>query len=173
MKRLVLLLGCLLLMPFGVQAGELFRWVDQSGKVHYGNAPTAGAEQVEQKKFSDIQEGVDMPYETYLAKQNFPVTLYTAVNCIEPCLQARDFLNQRGIPFTEKVLFTQKEVDDFKQLSGIDQAPTIAVGRTFLAGFQSTQWNNELDVAGYPKALPYRLLQEPVKYLAEKPAMEK
>lgn len=173
MKHMVLLLGCLLLAPFSTQAGELYRWIDKAGKVHYGNSPTAGAEQVEQKRFSDAQEGEEMLYETYLARQNFPVTLYTAANCIEPCQQARDFLDQRGIPYTEKALITQKEADDFKRQSGIDQAPTIAVGRIYLAGFQSTQWGNELDIAGYPKALPYRIPREPAKYSADKPAAGK
>ncbi len=156
MKRIVLLLGCLLLMPVSIHAGELYRWVDKFGKVHYGDAPTAEAEQIERMKFSAIYDGEDMPYETRLAQQNFSVTFYAASNCIEPCQQARDFLNQRGIPFTEKALLTQKEIDDFKQQSGSDMSPTLAVGKTYLKGFEAEQWNSELDIAGYPKTASYR-----------------
>lgn len=156
MKHMVLLLGCLLVMPTGIHAGELYRWVDKSGKVHYGDAPTAGAEQIERKKFNVTQDGEEMPYETRLAQRNFPVTLYTAGNCIEPCQHARDFLSKRGIPFTEKTLLTKMEMDDFKKQSGSDQFPTLAVGKTYLIGFQAGQWNSELDITGYPKTPPYR-----------------
>ena len=158
MKRTVLLLGCLLMMSIGIHAGELYRWVDKSGKVHYGDAPATEAVQIERKKppFSATQNGEDLPYETRLAQQNFPVTIYAASNCSEPCQQARDFLSHRGIPFTGKTLLTQKEIDDFRQQSGSDQSPTLAVGRTYLKGFQADEWNRELDIAGYPKTAPYR-----------------
>ncbi len=159
MKRIVLLLGCLLVMPIGIHAGELYLWVDKSGKVHYGDVPATEAVQVTRKKFYSpaTQGDEDLPYETRLAQQNFPVTLYTASNCIEPCQQARDFLNKRGIPFIEKTLLTKEEIDDFKQQSGSDQSPTLAVGKTYLKGFQAGQWGSELDIAGYPKTAPYRV----------------
>ena len=172
MKRVVLLLGCLMLAPTSNYAGELYRWVDKSGKVHYGDAPASEAVQVERKKFAVTQDGEDIPYESYLARQNFPVTLYTADNCVEPCQQARDFLDKRGIPFTEKALLTQKDVDDFKQQSGSEQAPTLAVGKTYLKGFEAGQWNSELDIAGYPKTLLYRPPQKTVKPLADKSATD-
>jgi glutaredoxin len=158
MKRIVLLLGCLLVIPIGIHAGELYRWVDKSGKVHYGDAPATEAVQVERKKFYSpaTQGGEDLSYETRRAQQNFPVTLYTASNCIESCQQARNFLNKRGIPFTEKTLLTKEEIDDFKQQSGSDQSPTLAVGKTYLIGFQAEAWGSELDIASYPETAPYR-----------------
>jgi len=172
MKRVVLLLGCLMLMPASNYAGELYRWMDKSGKVHYGDVPASEAVQVERKKFA-VKDGEDMPYESYLARQNFPVTLYVADNCVEPCQQARDFLDKRGIPFTEKTLLTQKDLDDFKKLSGSEQAPTLAVGKTYLKGFEPGQWNSELDIAGYPKTLPYRPPQKQVKPVTDKSAASK
>ncbi|MDE2117392.1 MAG: glutaredoxin family protein [Betaproteobacteria bacterium] len=175
MKRTILLLGCWLAMPIAIHAGELYRWVDKSGKVHYGDAPATEAAQVERKKFFSpaTQGNEDLPYETRLARQNFPVTLYTANNCIEPCQHAHDFLNKRGIPYTEKTLLTKEEMDDFKKQSGSDQFPMLAVGKTYLKGFQAEAWGSELDIAGYPKALLYRPPQAPVKPLANKPATEK
>ena len=161
MKRIVLLLGCLLWMQIGSQAGELYRWVDKSGKIHYGDTPAGEAAQVERKKFYSpaTQGDEDLPYETRLAQQNFPVSLYVASDCSGPCQQARDFLNKRGIPFTEKTLLTQKEIDDFREQSGTDQVPTLAVGKTYLKSFEAEQWNGELDIVGYPKTAPYRALR--------------
>lgn len=155
MKRIVLLLVCLAWMP--AQAGELYRWVDKAGKVHYGDVPPAETAQIEEKKFSPAETpGADLPYATRRAQQDFPVTLYVADNCKEYCDQARRLLNERGIPYTEKKLATQEDIDAFKALSGSDSAPTLAVGHAFLKGFLATQWHSELDIAGYPKTAPYR-----------------
>ena len=157
MKRIVLLLGCLTAMPLGAQAGDLYRWVDAQGKVHYGDTPPPEAAQLELLKSPAAPAlGEDLPYETRRAQQNFPVTLYVAKNCAEYCDQARSLLNKRGIPFSEKVLETQEDMDTFRKLSGFDGVPALSVGKTFLKGFLAEQWHGELDIAGYPKTAPYR-----------------
>jgi glutaredoxin len=157
MKRIVLLMaGLLAVMPF-VQAGELYRWVDKSGKVHYGDEPPAEAPLVETLEFRDeAAPGAGLPYETRRAQQNFPVTLYVAENCAEFCEQARELLRKRGIPFTEKNLVTREEIDAFRAASGGENIPALAVGKTFVNGFEAGRWHSELDIAGYPKIAPYR-----------------
>lgn len=169
MKRLFLFSLCLLVCLPAAQAGELYRWVDSSGKVHYGDAPPAAAK-VETKRFSDSDAvpGENLPYETRRAQQNFPVTLYVADNCGETCEQARSLLRKRGVPFTEKNLVKKEEIDAFRNLSGSDSVPVLSVGRIFLKGFLATQWNNELDVAGYPKSAPYRAVSAPAKLPEDK-----
>lgn len=157
MKPYFILAG-LLLAALGSAQADTFHWVDKSGKVYYGDVPTEEAVQVEQKKFATApeMENADLPYETRRALQNFPVTLYMASNCKEPCQQARDFLNKRGIPFAEKTLITKKEIDSFRKQSGSDTSPTLRIGKRYLQGFLAEQWNSELDSAGYPKIAPYR-----------------
>ena len=158
MKGIILLLACLVIMPLDVQAGELFRWVDKSGKMSYGDVPPADAANVERIKLSsEPTQNADMPYETRRAQQNFPVTLYVGDGCAETCDQARRLLSKRGIPYSEKLLRKKQDVDAFKQLSGIDGVvPVLAVGKNFFKGFLELQWNTELDIAGYPKSVPYR-----------------
>jgi len=162
MKRIILLLACLVIMP--VQAGELFRWLDKSGKVNYGDTPPMDAINVQNiKSSSGSSPNDDLPYETRIAQQNFPVTLYVGSICDEVCGQARSLLNRRGIPFSEKVLKTKQDIDAFKQLSGIEGfVPALQVGKTFIKGFLESQWNSELDIAGYAKTASYRqrLLQQ-------------
>ena len=171
MKRIILLLACLAIMPLGAQAGKLYRWVDAQGKVHYGDMLPIDAAQVEPRKFPAAAVPVeDLPYETRRAQQNFPVTLYVADNCTNPCDQARSLLGKRGIPFSEKKLTTQQDIDAFKALSGSDSTPTLAVGRTFLKGFLAAQWHNELDIAGYPKTAPYRAPRPPAPVAASQAA---
>ena len=158
MKNIILLLACLANMPLSAQAGELYRWVDSSGKIYYGDVPSTSAVRIEVKKFpDDIKSNEYMPYETRRAQQNFPVTLYVAEGCGETCNQARSLLSKRGIPYSEKQLRTKQDFEVFKQLSGLEGAtPVLAVGKVFLKGFSSEQWNNELDIASYPKTAPYR-----------------
>lgn len=148
----------ILLLCGSASAEGWYRWVDKEGGVHYGESPATGAVISEKNKFGapTAADNVDMPYETRRAQQDFPVALYRAENCGDTCKKARDFLTKRGIPFTEKVLRTQEELDAFKHLSGTDSVPTLSVGKAWLTGFQAEQWGDELDAAGYPQASPYR-----------------
>lgn len=145
----------LLLAAVPALAGDLYRWVDSAGNVHYGDVPPGDAQQLQEKKFAAPATpptgDAALPFEVRRAKQRFPVTLYVQDSCKEPCQQARDFLNQRHIPFTEKNLTTEEEVNAFKQQSGGDAIPTLSVGRNWLKGFLARSWQDELDAAGYPK----------------------
>jgi glutaredoxin len=116
--------------------------------------PSQCARSPEHKK---LRQTDDLPYETRIAQRNFPVTLYVGSVCDEVCNQAHSLLNRRGIPFAEKVLKTSKDIAAYKQLSGMDAfVPALQVGTTFIKGFQESQWNNELDIAGYAKTASYR-----------------
>ena len=157
MKHIFLLFACLAIMPLSVEAGEIFRWVDKDGKVHYSDMPPENAADVERKRLSSQATDIeDLPYETRRAQQNFPVTLYITNGCGAPCDMARSMLSKRGIPFSEKLLKTQQEIDEFYKTSGSTGAPTLSIGKSFLSGFQEPRWNSELDVAGYPKTATYR-----------------
>jgi len=158
MKRIFLLLVCLASMSNTVQAGELFRWTDKEGKVNYSDTPPANAINLQNLKSSTgSSQNDDLPYETRIAQQNFPVTLYVGTDCGKACGDARALLNKRGIPFNEKMLKTKQDVDAFKQLSGMEGfVPVLQVGKNFLKGFLESQWNSELDIAGYAKTASYR-----------------
>lgn len=154
MKLLLTTVMMLLALQSAV-AGELYRWVDQSGKVHYGDVPANDAQQLQERKFdkpaTPLSGDEALSYQVRRAKQRFPVTLYVTENCKEPCQQARDFLKQQHIPFAEKKLATQQEFDAFRQQSGGDSVPALSVGSNWLKGFLASAWRSELDAAGYPK----------------------
>jgi len=153
MQRLFFVLAALLVFQLP-QAGELYRWMDKDGKVHYGDTPEEDAEKL---KFStpdadSAASGVEgTSYGARLVSQHFPLALYVSEQCGEPCTQARDFLKKRKVPFAETVLKTQEEFDAFKQKSGSDNVPVLSIGRNWLKGFSASQWQLELDAAGYPK----------------------
>ncbi len=158
MKRMLLLFACLAFMSTAIQAGELFRWTDREGKVNYGDTPPLGAINVGKVNFSSAPaQNDDLPYETRIAQQNFPVTLYVGTGCGAPCDNGRSLLNKRGIPFKEKALKTKEDIEAFKQLSGMEGfVPVLQVGNSFFKGFLESQWNSELDIAGYAKTASYR-----------------
>ena len=99
-----------------------------------------------------------VPYELQRAQKDFPITLYTAPICKEPCELARAALNKRGIPFAEVQVWTQETLDELKSKAGSDNVPALAVGRSAVSGFDPSRYDALLDSAGYPKqgALPAR-----------------
>ena len=162
MKRIVLLAACLAIISSAARAGELYRWMDTNGIVHYSDTPPPHTEQAEIIKISNSAgSDEDLSFETRRAKQNFPVTLYVGSTCDELCDHGRSLLSKRGIPFTVKVMKTKEDVEALKQLSGIEGLPMLAVGKTYLGGFLAERWQSELDVTGYPKTAPYRAPGKP------------
>jgi glutaredoxin len=150
---LIAMLALAILQP--AAAGELYRWVDKSGVVHYGDIPAADARQLETKKFAAPPSGPSQSsYDMDKAKKNFPVTLYVIRGCGDACKQAHDFLAKFNIPYTEVLLKNQQEVNDFKKKSGSDSSPTLSVGKDWLKGFQPDEWQDELNIAGYPGVGP-------------------
>ena len=127
MKSTALILACCL--AASVHAGELYRSIDAQGKVHYSDRPPPGTDDVEQlHPGQPPAPDATLPYETRRAMQYFPVTLYASADCGSPCQLAREFLQQRGIPFSEKQLTTQEDLEAFRKLSGGDSIPA-EIGR--------------------------------------------
>ena len=93
-----------------------------------------------------------MSYATTKAVENFPVTLFTFTECIEPCRDAREYLNKRGVPFTEKMLGKQaSDMEELKKLVGDAFVPSVRIGKQGIRGFEINAYSNLLDLAGYPK----------------------
>jgi len=159
-----------LLLSAPASAAQLYRWVDDSGRVEWRDTPPPpGAKSVEQRKIggSTIQTS-GLPYSVQLAMKNFPVTLW-ANSCGEGCDKARAHLNRRGVPHTEK---DPADLDAFKKVSGGDRGiPLLFVGNTKLRGYLESDWDDALDIAGYPKTalVPVKPAAKPAA-AASKPA---
>lgn len=154
--RTFMIFAMLCVLAFNAQA-ELYRSVDSQGKVHYSDSPLPGTDDVEQLKLGTPPAPDDsLPYEVQRARQNFPVTLYIAPDCGSPCTKAQAFLDKRGIPYTTHLLDTVEKAAAYREAVGGLQVPSLTVGKTRLLGFLDTDWNRELDFAGYPKSAPYR-----------------
>ena len=149
-----LLMLCLVLAGTCAQA-DTYRWLDSGGRTVVSDTPPPGKSKGVVKSGEKPEAGDNTPFATKKAAETFPVTLYTAADCVNECKQARELLNARGIPFSEKMVQTQAEIDELKQLVGDVFVPTLKVGNQRFRGFEAGAYDNLLDLAGYPKTAGY------------------
>ena len=163
-------LAVLLLASTCVNA-QAYRWVDEKGRVQLGDAPPANAKSVRKTEANaDARTAAPaeaaaqpVPFEVQQAQKNFPVTLYTAPICKQPCEMARAALNKRGVPFTEVQVWNPETLEQLKTKAGSDNVPALVVGRSAQSGFEQSRYDGLLDSAGYPKlgAAPARSQRAP------------
>lgn len=146
----------LVLLLFSASAhAQLYRWVGPDGNVTYSDTPPPpAARQVETKDLAPDTAGpstAGLPYALAQAVKASPVTLYTTTQCA-PCDDARTMLNTRGIPYAEKTVHTNQDIEKLKHVSGAQQLPVLAVGAKTQKGFDSNTWDTLLTAAGYPQS---------------------
>lgn len=132
-----------------------YRWVDPaSGRVMFSDLPPPGnAKSVSQASAGTPTKDDDLPYATRKAMESFPVILYTAPNCTDTCKQARELLAKRKVPFTEKSVQKEEDMNELRSLTGEASVPVLKVGRQTAKGFAAETYHGLLDLAGYPGAL--------------------
>lgn len=150
----VALLSVTLLGSLGsaVHAQQVYRSVGPDGRVTFSDrspveatAPATGA-----RNASASPNNAALPYGLAQVTARFPVTLYTGNDCA-PCASARNLLVNRGVPFTERTVNSNEDIDALKRLSGATSLPFGAIGGQQLNGFSDVEWTQYLDAAGYPK----------------------
>ena len=136
------------------QAQGVYRIVGPDGKVTFSDRPPAdGAAQPARAGAAAAPAPAangNLPYELRQVASRFPVTLYTGNDCA-PCTSARNLLTARGVPFTERTVTTNEDVEALQRLSGSAGLPFGSIGGQQLAGFSDAEWTQYLDAAGYPK----------------------
>lgn len=92
-----------------------------------------------------------LPFELRAVVARFPVVLYTTNQDCAPCLQGRNLLAQRGVPYSERSVSNDDDIGALQRLTGGRSLPALSVGAQALRGFQEQDWQSTLDLAGYPK----------------------
>lgn len=158
MRRYAIAAATLMLLATGAANGQLYRWTDPSGRVHFTDTPPPpNATNVQKKKggpgpsASSPASAPNDPYVVQQARKTSPVTLYTAPGC-EPCGPARKLLNERGVPFKEVSVSDEASAAELQKTFGGGVVPAIVVGQGKQMGFEEGAYNLLLDRAGYPKA---------------------
>lgn len=134
-------------------AGKVYHWKDGQGHSHYSDKPPPEtAQSVEEKHVFSGTPDATQPYSIRKVAQDFPVVFYSAHECAELCVDARALLSGRGIPFEEKPLVTNDDIEAFKEVFGEPvEVPAMTVGKRPLRGFDTGGWNTLLDSVGYPQ----------------------
>lgn len=145
------------LMPLVGHTQGVYRIVGPDGRVSYSDQPpppSANAKPVSTAPAVSAG-GAPLSAELRQAMGRYPVTFYADKDCA-PCDNGRNYLNTRGIPYTEKTVSSNDDLEAFKRLSGSTSLPLLTIGGQQIKGFSSADWQQYLDAAGYPKqsALP-------------------
>lgn len=159
----------LLLVAAAASAQTVYRIVGPDGRVSFSDRPPApGAAtqvtpQAGARAPAAAAAGQPLPYALQQVVNRFPVTLYTAGDCT-PCDSARQLLLSRGVPFSERTVNSNEDVEALKRLSGENSLPFGSIGSQQIKGFSDLEWSQFLDAAGYPKTS-----QLPAQYRAAAP----
>ncbi len=155
------LAGLLAAAGFGssdANAQQIYRIDGPDGKVTFSDkAPlepnpraTATARAVPLPMPGTAADNGALPFQLRQVAARFPVTLYTSAGCAA-CASGRAMLSARGIPFNEKTVSSNEDIEALKRLSGAASVPFLTVGGQQLKGFSEIEWTEFLDAAGYPK----------------------
>jgi glutaredoxin len=141
--------------PAQAQTGPVFRLVGPDGRVTFTDLPGAGAGMPAAGvappagTAGNSDPMANFPFLLRQAATRHPVVLYTTDNCL-PCNQGRQLLVGRGVPFSEKTIATNADVEAFTRLGGGSQVPYLSVGAQAVSGYSQAEWTRLLNNAGYP-----------------------
>ena len=151
-----------------------FKVIGADGKVTYSDRePSASEGRVSAlgaRGAASQAAEADLPFEVRQAAAKYPITLYTTNGVCEPCNQARQFLKQRGVPFSERQAVSEEDIEALEKISGGREAPTMMLGTQVLRGFAADSWTQYLDAAGYPREsrLPSTYQYRPAAPIAQR-----
>ena len=171
---LIAIQAIIMLAMSGLHAQQVYKSVDKQGRVTYSEAPPAPS--TGDKLVGDSAgSNASLPYALQQVVSRYPVTLYASAECA-PCINARIMLTQRGVPFTERTVTSNEDIEAYKRLNGDTSLPMATIAAQQLKGYEETEWSKYLDAAGYPKTstLPRNYRNpEPAPLVAVKKAAEK
>jgi glutaredoxin len=163
----------LLLVAAGALAQPVYRNVDKNGKVTFSDQPpAANATPAATGAGAAPSATAGLPYELRQVVQRYPVTLYSGDDC-GACGAGRSLLISRGVPFDERTIKSNEDIDALQRLSGQNSLPLLAIGSQQLKGFSDAEWSQYLDAAGYPKSnqLPAGFRNPPAQPLVAQQAV--
>jgi glutaredoxin len=150
-------LAAVAVFPIGdANAQQIYRIVGPDGRVTFSDQPplesgkSATAAKAVPLPVGGGSGTAGLPFELREAATRYPVTLYSAPSCA-PCGSGRAMLLSRGIPFSEKTVTTNEDIDALKRLATGATLPMLTIGGQQLRGFSEAEWTQFLDAAGYPK----------------------
>lgn len=146
----------LLLSGLTLPALALYKVVGPDGRVTYTDRPAVDDKSrvttIERSgAVNEVPSPQDLlPQQLRQASARYPVVLYGARDC-PPCETGRQLLQQRGIPFTEKLIVTEDDAVAMERAIATRTVPSLSIGTQALRGLSEQEWSAYLDAAGYPR----------------------
>jgi glutaredoxin len=136
-------------------AQQIYRFVGADGRITFSDKatldPTAKATLASAVALPAGSSLESLPFELRQVSSRYPVVFYTGAGC-GPCSAGRAFLSSRGVPYSEKTVTTNEDIDALKRLTNSAASlPLLTIGSQQLLGFSEVEWAQFLDAAGYPK----------------------
>jgi glutaredoxin len=154
MAKPLLLLFTAALAGLAGPALAQYKVVGQDGSVTYTDRPptASNAKVTALSRRGDAPAVADaaLPFELRQVASRYPVTLFTSADC-PPCDAARQFLQQRGVPYAERRVVTEEDAAALDRAVGSRTVPSATIGSQPLRGLSQTDWTSYLDAAGYPR----------------------
>ncbi len=139
-STIYLLLGLAFAGP--VMAGELYKWVDDQGTIHYGDKPPENARleevggEISSYRSVTVEPVADDANTAVQAVEAKPVIMFATSWC-GYCRQARKHFRANGIPYKEyDIEKSENAAKAFKKLNGRG-VPVILIGRKRMNGFNA------------------------------------
>lgn len=147
-------LAALATVPVDAFAQQIYRFVGPDGRITFSDTPPAGAGTAAKAAVATASSAAGnvaaLPFELRQVASRYPVTLYSGPDC-GPCVSGRSLLTARGIPFTERTVSSNEDIEALKRLASVATLPVLTIGGEQLKGYSDVEWGKFLDAAGYPK----------------------
>ena len=136
---------CLLFASLG--QAEIYKWVDENGKIHYDDRPPetnkAKRLDISIETYSSVElqpyDASAVPDGTQESAEQKKVVMYSTEWC-GVCKKAKAYFNTNGIPFREyDVEKNQKGKREYKKLKA-KGVPVILVGKRRMNGFSASSF---------------------------------
>lgn len=138
-----------------IAQAQVYRSVGPDGKVTFSDQPPVASGNAKVSTSNSAAPGGSassaLPFELRQVATKYPVTLYVGDNC-GPCGAGRSLLTSRGVPFVEKTVNANEDIQALQRLAGESSLPFLTIGSQQLKGFSDAEWSQFLDAAGYPKS---------------------
>lgn len=120
---------------------EIYKWVDENGKVHFSDKPPVNdnAEKIDEQKLlartsSYTSVSIDTITSSNINNPSNKLIIYTTSSC-GYCLKAKKYFAENKIPYKEKNIETSKKFNrEFKLLGG-KGVPVITWKNKLMKGF--------------------------------------
>ena len=137
--RIIVIIVCLSASTYA--SSEVYKWVDESGRVHYGDKPSAT---VPSKKVNSTITTFDAVNVSPSAKKTFTknkkVTMYSTSWC-GYCKKARKYFVAKGIPFVEYDIEKNPQAKREYDAIGGSGVPVITMGKKSMKGFSQAAFD--------------------------------